>query len=100
VIESIDDFKDKISHESDFEEDYNNAQEIADLNFANFGKAEENKGSELKTKKQIYEQIIKKSKFMKYEKQKQKENDDDLLEQLNNNFPEINKLLKFRDKDK
>ncbi|KAK3310575.1 nucleolar protein 14 [Chaetomium strumarium] len=51
-----------------------------------------------KTKKEIYEEIIAKSKFHKYERQAAKEEDNELREELDKTMPDIQALLFQREK--
>jgi hypothetical protein len=61
--------------------DDNLAEKVKNYNPSKMG---ENGGK--KTKKEIYEEIIKKSKLMKHEKQKQKEDDQTKFIELNDNY--------------
>lgn len=58
------------------------------------GGAEENEPERKKTKKEVMEEVIAKSKMHKYERQKAKEDDEDLREELDKGFDEIYNLLK------
>lgn len=55
--------------------------------------------NEKKTQKEIYEEIIKKSKLYKYERTKQREENIDLLQSVNESYNDIKSLLFFRNKD-
>ncbi|KAL4485457.1 hypothetical protein ABPG72_008325 [Tetrahymena utriculariae] len=97
-IEELDDFKDQIDF-SDAED--NIPAEIVDkLNFAGFEKQAEQvdpqNPQKKKSKKEIYEEIIKKSKQAKYERQKQREDDKTLLQDVNEGYEDIRDLLQFR----
>ncbi|EAR84911.2 Nop14 family protein (macronuclear) [Tetrahymena thermophila SB210] len=97
-IEELDDFKDQIDF-SDAED--NIPAEIVDkLNFAGFEKQSEqvdpSNPQKKKSKKEIYEEIIKKSKQAKYERQKQREDDKTLLQDVNDGYDDIRDLLQFR----
>ncbi|KAL4438278.1 hypothetical protein ABPG74_009701 [Tetrahymena malaccensis] len=97
-LEEFDDFKDQIDF-SDAED--NIPAEIVDkLNFAGFEKqadqVDPQNPQKKKSKKEIYEEIIKKSKQAKYERQKQREDDKTLLQDVNEEFEDIRDLLQFR----
>lgn len=69
------------------------------MNFQGFdGKQLQNLGQR-KSKKEIYEEIIKKSKYNKMEKQKQREDDMEKLEELEKGYDELHNILNFRGKE-
>lgn len=49
-----------------------------------------------KSKQEIYDEIISKSKKLKHEKQRQAEDDKEKLEEINKGFAGLAKLLNFR----
>ncbi|KAF7192546.1 putative nucleolar complex protein 14 [Pseudocercospora fuligena] len=81
--ESDDGFMRKKRRRSDVEED--GAEEAED--------GAEEQPERKKTKKEVMEEIIAKSKMHKYERQKAKENDDDLREELDKGWGDIEALL-------
>lgn len=65
-LEDMDDFKERIEFSS--EEDNIPAEIVDKLNFTGFEKAPQTGPDHKKSKKEVYEEIIKKSKKMKYER--------------------------------
>lgn len=86
-----------------------NANDTAELNFGGFG---ENSESHPKTRKEVMEEIIAKSKLRKvlvhhirnltpqYEKAKEKEQQEELMSQLDNDFLQIAGLLGVNNNNK
>ena len=94
-VDEIDDFNEKINFSS--EEDNVPAEIVDKLKFTGFEKVENKElESKPKSKKEIYEEIIKKSKKAKFERQQQKEEDKVKIEEINSGFSDISGLLKFR----
>ena len=101
TLEDMDDYNDRGDRSSG---DENIPAEIVDkLNFTGFDKEAVPNGTQdkdgvlkKKTKKEVYEEIIKKSKKMKYERQQQKEEDQGTLKELNEGYADIAQLLAFR----
>lgn len=103
-LEEMDDYKDRMDLSSE-EEDNVPAEIVDKLHFLGDFDMENPENQEIidqlaqqrkKSKKEIYEEIIKKSKKMKFLKQKQREEDEQKVNELNEGFTEFNKLLVYR----
>ena len=93
-LDEMDDFKDRINDSSD--EGDVDRETVSKLHFGGFEEKTERRKEgripvekEKKSKKDIYEEIMKKSKLMKLEKQKLKEENQTKLEEIDNDFKDI-----------
>jgi nucleolar protein 14 len=103
-LDDMDDFKDRINDSSD--EGDMDREMVSRLHFGGFEEKTDRKkeikapvNKDRKSKKDIYEEIIKKSKLMKMEKQKVKEENQTKLEEIDNDFKDIAGLFEKKKYD-
>lgn len=94
-----DDFEEDLGEDEDDETSALDQQRRKRLRAMKTGDNDEEEQPERKkTKKEVMEEIIAKSKMGKYERQQQKEDDDDIRMEIDQDLPEITRLLAQRRK--
>ncbi|KAL3699158.1 hypothetical protein R1sor_017180 [Riccia sorocarpa] len=94
ALSTVDDYKDEDNDSMEDEDDFLDGlskEEVMKLHFGG-GKENGNDGSDSqkpKSKKEVMEELIAKSKYYKAQKAKEKEEDQDLQEKLNKDFTEL-----------
>lgn len=91
-----DDYQDELDNTDEDEEREAKKLMTEDLNFSGF----DGPGTKKKSRKELYEEIIKKSKKMKHERQKTRMENKERTMELNEEFDSIRSLLKFTPKKK
>ena len=92
----IDDFNEDIEGSSNDEENLNK-EYVNDLHFGGFEDSNNNDPSQIrKSKQEIYKEIIKKSKKMRYEKQKLREENISKVEEIDQNEETLKKILEMK----
>jgi hypothetical protein len=92
-VNNIDDFNEFIENDSEDEKIPNEI--VENFHFGGFDNSAKSIPQK-KTKQEIYKEIIKKSKQMKYEKQKQREENLEKTEEINNNETLLSKLMSLK----
>lgn len=90
----MDDFNEFI--ENDSEDEKIPTEIVENFHFGGFENQENPSAPQKKSKQEIYKEIIKKSKKMKYEKQKLKEENLDKAQEINNNENLLSKLMSLK----
>eukprot|EP00826_Nyctotherus_ovalis_P013248 TRINITY_DN13549_c0_g1_i4.p1 TRINITY_DN13549_c0_g1~~TRINITY_DN13549_c0_g1_i4.p1 ORF type:complete len:222 (-),score=63.67 TRINITY_DN13549_c0_g1_i4:176-841(-) len=101
-VDEIDDFKEPIEHSDNSESEGENSKSLAyvvDLNEElvgklNFGGGEEEGMQKKKTRKEVFDEIIVKSKLIKAEKAKERMENKELADKINAQFSTILPMLK------
>ncbi len=92
----VDDFNEDIERSSNDEEDLNK-EYVNELHFGGFEDSNNNDPSQIrKSKQEIYKEIIKKSKKMRYEKQKLREENISKVEEIDQNEETLHKILEMK----
>lgn len=96
MVDQIDDFQEPIDRSDSDGNGSVDADFVKNVHFFDGNNKEKQALGKRKSKQEIYDEIILKSKKMKHEKQRQAEDDKEKLEEINKDFSGLVKLLNFR----
>ena len=99
ALGEIEHFDDHIASDSD--EDNLGRETVKDYHFGGFNQVLDEEGNErIKSKREVMQEIIAKSKIYKAEKRREKAEREDMIDQLNEDFKDISSLLEVRTTEK